>query len=66
VSSKERQSNKGSANQSIHKMLSLARTLKTKDWVKAVECETDRRAVVHLHDTLGQVLEMSHQTNRED
>jgi hypothetical protein len=64
--SKERRSDKGSAMQNIQKVLSLARTLKSKDWISAMKKETDRHAVVHLHDTLETVLAMSNQTYRED
>jgi len=66
VRSKERQSNKGSAMQTIQKVLSLARNLKSKDWVNVMKKETDRRVVVHLHDTLGKVLGQSSHANRED
>jgi ParB/RepB/Spo0J family partition protein len=64
--SKERRSNKRSAMQNIQKVLSLAKTLKSKDWISAMKKETDRQAVVHLHNTLGKVLRMANQTNRED
>lgn len=64
--SKGRRSNKRSATQNILKVLSLARTLKAKDWINAMKKKTDRHAVAHLHNTLGTVLGMSSQANRED
>ena len=64
--SKERRSNKVSATKTIQKMLALVMNLTSKDWVKAMEKETDRHAVVNLHNTLRTVLGMSNQTDRED
>jgi protein-arginine kinase len=52
--------------QTVQKVLSLARNLKSKDWISAMEKETDRHAVVRLHNNLRALLGKSDQTNRED
>lgn len=66
VRSRERQSNKGSAMQTIQKVLSLARNLKSKDWISTMKKKTDQRAVIRLYDTLRIALGKSKHKTMED
>lgn len=63
---KDQRSGGGNPTQTIQKVLTLASTLKSKDWIHAMKKETDRHAFVHLHDALRVALGKPGQMPRED
>ena len=64
--SKKQRNATGNATQVVRKVFALTKTLSAKDWVNEVQTIANRRALAHLHETLGSVLEMSKQSKSED
>jgi ParB/RepB/Spo0J family partition protein len=66
TNNKERRNNKVNAMQTIQKVFALTKELGSKDWLNILQKETNRRALVRLHKTLGAILEKSNRVQRED
>lgn len=62
---KLRNKNPQSASQTIQKVLVLTQNLDIKDWRRAMRQETDRRAILHLHQTLARASGVLNQTSNE-